>query len=118
MTPGQMVDWFAAAAAFVGAVGSAVAVLRRWIIDPMERRHEVERAERAEEVRRLVAETVAPINDKLDRVVAEVTFNGGSSLKDAVRRIDIRLTRVEARLEERENRDRKRDESSGFHPGL
>lgn len=48
-----------------------------------------------------VEDGTADLREKLATVQREVTFNGGTSLKDAVREIDRRLTRMEGRAEER-----------------
>lgn len=96
------IEWLMLAVTFVGALGAAVAVINRWVVAPLERRRDEERRERVAETEAIVADATGPINDKLDQIVREVSYNGGASLKDAVRRIDDRVTRMEGRLDERD----------------
>lgn len=49
---------------------------------------------------RRIADALKPLSDELQVIRSEVTYNSGKSLKDAVRRIDHRLTRIEGRIEE------------------
>lgn len=93
-------EWSMLAVTFVGALGTAVAVINHWVVAPLERRRDEERRERVAETRGIVDQATEPIKAKLDQIVREVSYDGGASLKDAVRRIDERVTRMEGRLDE------------------
>jgi hypothetical protein len=53
---------------------------------------------------------LAPLSEELLKVRQEVTYNGGSSLKDAVRNLDRRVTRFEGRFDEHDKFVRKEGE--------
>lgn len=100
-------EWVMLIVTFVSALGAAVAVINRWLVAPQERR-------RLNETKSIVAEATGPINDKLDQVVSEVTYNGGGSLKDAVKRTEMGLVELRARFEEHD----KHHGGGGMEPGL
>ena len=85
------------AAASVAAIVTAIAVVFRlfgnYILKPYAN------AQATKDDDRLDAK-LSPIVDELTTVREEVTYNGGGSLKDAVRRLDNRLTRFEGRFDE------------------
>lgn len=47
-----------------------------------------------------IKHALKPLSDELSEIRAEVTYNHGTSLKDAVHRIDRNLIRIESRFEE------------------
>lgn len=84
-------------AALVGILlGALVAMFRfagTYILAPVNRRN-------AEQDLQRLNEALGPVHDELATIRNEVTYNGGKSLKDGVRRIDHRLTRLEGAFEE------------------
>lgn len=88
---GELIIW---AAAVVGGVVAVFRVAGTYILRPI---HDAN-AERDAE--RLHA-ALAPLAEELKIIRGEVTYNGGGSLKDAVRNLDRRVVRIEGRMEER-----------------
>lgn len=107
---GEAVVWGA------GVVGAIVAVFRlfgTYILSPYAKnqdRKDDERIERA----------IQPLRDEIGLVRYEVQYNDGGSLKDAVRRTDRRLIRLEARFEEHDSWTHKAHASDpdDLEPGL
>jgi hypothetical protein len=85
---GEAVVWGA------GVVGAIVTVFRLfgvYILAPYARSQEKKDDDRLERA-------ISPLRDELAEVRGELSYNGGASTKDAVRRIDRRLTRLEGWL--------------------
>jgi hypothetical protein len=72
----------------VGAVVAIVGVVQRWIVQPMSR-----------SLRDTIREELGPISGRVEDIAREVTYNGGASLKDAVRRIETRQDRLEGTVD-------------------
>jgi len=92
---GELIIWTAA------VVGGVVAMFRlagAYILRPIQDAAAERDAERLDKA-------LAPLAEELRVIRSEVTYNGGASLKDAVRGIDLRLTRMEGRAEERWHAD-------------
>jgi hypothetical protein len=81
-------EWLIYAGALVGSVVAIVGILRRWVVEPVGR-----------QLRDTIREELAPVQKRVDDIANEVQFNGGSSLKDAVRRIEHRQTRIEGQVD-------------------
>lgn len=82
------VEWVLLLGSLVGAVVAIVGIVQRWIIHPLGRG-----------LRETIKEELKPISDRVEDIAREVTYNGGSSLKDAVRRIEQRQDRMEGQVE-------------------
>lgn len=72
----------------VGAVVAIVGIVQRWVIHPLSR-----------SLRETIKEELSPISKRVEDIAREVTYNGGSSLKDAVRRIEQRQDRMEGQVD-------------------
>ena len=80
-------------ALIVGALAATFRFLGTYILAPVSRRAAEQDQERLENA-------LGPMRDELSTIREEVTYNGGASLKDGVRRIDRRLTRLEGAFDE------------------
>ena len=65
-----------------------VGIVQRWIIAPMGR-----------SLRDTIREELGPISVRVEDIAREVTYNGGASIKDAVRRIETRQDRLEGSVD-------------------
>lgn len=92
---GEAVVW---AAGVVGAIVTVFRLFGTYILAPYARSQEEKDDAR-------LARAIGPLRDELAEVRAELSYNGGSTTKDAVRRIDRRLTRLEGWLHTGDNPD-------------
>ena len=81
-------EWVLLLGSLVGAVVAVVGVVQRWVVQPMSR-----------SLRDTIREELGPISTRVEDIAREVTYNGGSSLKDAVRRIETRQDRMEGQVD-------------------
>lgn len=81
-------EWVLLLGSLVGAVVAVVGVVQRWIVQPMSR-----------SLRDTIREELGPISTRVEDIAREVTYNGGASLKDAVRRIETRQDRLEGTVD-------------------
>ena len=88
---GEWLDWLIRVTAVVGGIAVLLRFAKTWILDPMQTREE-------QHIRRVVSEELAGIRTDLAAVLAEVTYNSGTSLKDAVRRVERDVVRVQGHL--------------------
>jgi hypothetical protein len=82
------VEWVILLGSLVGAVVAIVGIVQRWVIQPFGRG-----------LRETIREELKPISEQVDGIAREVRYNGGSSLKDVVRRIEHRQDRLDASME-------------------
>lgn len=107
---GEAIVW---GAGVVGGIGLLFRFAGTYILKPFARHQEEVRSEH-------LSAALSPLLDELGEIRAELTYNGGSSTKDAVRRIDNRLTRMEGRFEQVDRWSRHADASTpdDMEPGL
>lgn len=99
---GEGVIW---TSAVVGGIAVMLRVAGTYILKPYARTR--------------LAKQLAPLVDELATIRAEVTYNGGGSLKDAVRRTERRLDHMEGRMEEHDRWTRgQADGPDHMEPGL
>jgi len=72
----------------IGAVVAMVGIVQRWVVQPLNRG-----------LRETIKEELSPISKRVEEIAREVTYNGGASLKDAVRRIENRQDRMEGQVD-------------------
>lgn len=87
---GEAIVW---GAGVVGGIGLLFRFAGTYILKPFARHQEEVRSDH-------LNEALSPLLSELGEIRAELTYNGGSSTKDAVRRIDNRLSRMEGRFEQ------------------
>lgn len=88
MTIQGPVEWVVLLGSVVAAIVAIVGIVQRWAISPA-----------ARSLRETIREELAPLQTAVEDVRREVTYNGGTSLKDAVRRTEDRVTKVESEVE-------------------
>lgn len=82
------VEWVLLLGSLVGAIVAIVGIIQRWVVHPLGR-----------SLRDTIREELAPISGRVEDIAREVSYNGGTSLKDAVRRIETRQDRLEGSLD-------------------
>jgi hypothetical protein len=97
------------AAASVAAIVTAIAVVFRlfgnYILHPYAKAQALKDDDRLDS-------KLAPLTEELVTIRQEVTWNHGTSLKDAVRNLDRRVTRFEGRFDEHDKYVRKEGEGT------
>lgn len=106
--------WVEGLAIFGGIITTAalvVGIVNRWIVQPMRRLDDERNEAAAKQVMAPIERQLAAIATTIDLVRAEVTYNGGKSLKDSVRRIEHRLDRLEGAFAEHDRTTERLDPS-------
>lgn len=84
-------EWLLRAAAVVGGLAVIMRTFGTYVVNPMQKRE----AERTEE---MFTKHLSPLTKSIEEIKNEVTFNGGESLKDAVRRLERGQHRIQGKL--------------------
>lgn len=97
---GTAIVWVAGV---VGGIGVLFRFMGTYILAPYARSQSQRMADQLDG-------KLEPLMDELGTIRSELQYNGGRTTKDAVRRIDERLTRMEGRFEEHDRFTRHTEE--------
>jgi hypothetical protein len=106
IAPANVGEWIVWAAGIVGGIAVMFRFFGTYILKPY-----------SEAQLDKMSERLKPLQDELEVIRREVTYNSGSSLKDAVRRIEREQDIMKGRFEEHD-RYTHRGDPDDMEPGL